>query len=148
MKYKEYVKAYKFLTKRLKEITHDNKAYLGIRFNENLQPVPIYVFSSISSESKLIKRHYHFVDSHNLYYIRGNQIKDARITRISYPQYYSTAHRMNGFTKEDFMKMWLDNVIKNTLYVTYDYGPDGIVKFLDKNDTVESLCVQYDMMRI
>lgn len=148
MKYKEYVKAYKFLTKRLKEIMHDDKAHLGITFNINLQPIIVYITNSKLSGYNLIRKYRYFVNCTSWYYISGNKIIDSRITRSLYAQYYSTAHRMNGFTKEDFMKMWLDNAIKNTLYVTYDYGPDCIVKFLDKNDTVESLCVQNDMMHI
>ena len=148
MKYKEYVKAFKFLSKRLRDLTQDSKAHLSITFNMNLLPTIVHISNPSALGYNTFRKYRYFVDSSNRYYIRGNQIKDLRIMRSSYAQYYSVGHRMNDFKKEDFMKMWLDNAIKNTLYISYHYDSSAVFKFLDANDTVESLCVQYDMTHI
>lgn len=138
MKYKEYVKAFKLLTQRLKDSTDDRRARLSITFAYDLCPHILYVCNG------------HFRNFLNSYgdVICGNEIIDSRIKSSSYGHFYSIGHLMKSFAKEDFIKMWIDNAINNTLYVERDSSIDNAVKLIDGNDTVESLCVQYDMTHV
>lgn len=138
MKDKEYVKAFKLLTQRLRDSTNDPKARLVITFVYDLRPQVIY-----------------FCNGNFLYFLNsygdvvcGNETIDSRIKSSSYAHFYSVGHLMKGFLKTDFIKMWIDNAIGADLYVNDEDVYCETSKFLDKNDTVESLCVQYDMTHI
>lgn len=133
MKTREYTKAFKLLTQRLRDFTNDPKARLAITFVQNLRPHIVYSCNGT---------HYYFTDNYcNI--SPGNLIVDSHVTYESVAKFYSIGHLMKGFTKEDFLKMWLDNAIGTDLYI---YNITS--KLLDKNDTVESLCVQYDMAQV
>lgn len=142
---REYAKAFKLLTQRLRDSTNDQKARLGITFTYKLRPHILYRCNS---------QFRYFLNSYGDV-ICGNKIIDSRITDSSYAHFYSVGNLMKGFTKEDFMKMWIDNAIGNDLCIYYEdayFKPAKMMssnlanrKLLDSNDTVESLCVQYDM---
>ena len=137
---REYAKAFKFLTKRLRESTNDRKARLGITFMHKLHPHIIYFCNG---------NFRYFLNSYGDV-ICGNETIDSRITNSSYAHFYSVGHAMKDFTKEDFMKIWINNAIGNELCIYYEdaYFKTAKRKLLDSNDTVESLCVQYDMAQV
>ena len=141
---KEYDKAFKFLTQRYRDLTHDRKSRLAITFSGHILPKPLIVqwYNGI---------YRYFVDNHcNIIY--GNTIADSRIINLSHNYtFYSVGHLTKSFTKKDFIKMWIDNAIGNDLYIyilNRKSADVKIAKLLDSNDTVESLCIQYDMTHI
>lgn len=135
MKVREYAKAFKLLTQRLRDSTNDRKARLGITFMYDLCPHIVYLCNG--------NYHRFFAD------VYSNEIFDSRIKNSSCAHYYSVGHLMNGFSKKDFIKMWIDNAIGTDLYINSNVDAYcKTSKFLDKNDTVESLCVQYDMIQV
>lgn len=138
MKAREYAKAFKLLTKRLRKSTNDPRARLVITFVYDLRPHIIYF---CNGNFRYFLNNYGDV-------ICGNETIDSRITNSSYAHFYSIGHLMNGFLKKDFIKMWIDNAIGTDLHLNDEDAYCKTSKFLDKNDTVESLCVQYDMTHI
>lgn len=139
MKDKEYVKAFKVLTDRLRNITKDKKARLSIKFDNALRPVILYITRTYDNGS-----HYCHFSNGNGCFQYGNK-KSLNSLDITYDmsEYYSIGHMMKGCKKNVFAKLWLSNAIGNALHILISER-----KLLDANDTVESLCVQYDMTHI
>ena len=137
---RKYAKAFKFLTQRLRDLTHDRKAHLAITCGGLSQPHIIHWCNGT---------HRYFVNSHEIIN-PGNTIIDSHMIDSSCSsKFYSVGHLMKRFTKKDFIKMWIDNAINNDLYI-YILDSKSIkpAKLLDSSDTVESLCIQYDMTYI
>lgn len=139
MKYKEYVKAFKVLTDRLRNITKDKKARLIIKFDIALRPVILYITKTYDDGLYYC----HFSDGNGYFqYGNGKNLNSLDIT-YDMSEYYSIGHTMKGCKKNVFAKLWLSNAIGNELHVLVSER-----KFLDANETIESLCVQYDMAHV
>ena len=139
MKDKEYVKAFKVLTDRLRNITKDKKACLIVKFDNALGPIILYITKTYDNG-----RHYCLFSDGNGYFQYGNK-KSLNSLNITYDmsEYYSIGYMMKGCKKNVFAKLWLSNAIGNALHILISER-----KLLDANETVESLCVQYDMTHI
>ena len=132
MKHEEdYAKAFEVLTQRLKDATQDRHAYLAIAITDKLYYSVIYFCHG---------NYRYFYDSAGRSLI-GDSTIDACTTHSLHAGFYSLSNIMNGFTKNDFMKIWLDKALGNDLC----FGHYTDAKILDSCDTIELLCVQYDM---
>lgn len=134
-----YFKAFKLLTKRLREITGYSRSELVISFDFYLRPYILYC------DHKGYKKWFSG-NSNTTNYEYGNLLKDSRVSSSSYGQYYTVGSRMKNFGRESFMKLWLDNAIGKQLNVFKI--KTGYISFLSPSETVETLAISYDMSNV
>jgi hypothetical protein len=144
MKYKEYVKAFKVLTNRLCHITHDKHAKLAIFLERNRTLTPGF---QLSSDYKAFDSlHCIYNDEHLAF---DNVFCNSQQQQQLFA-YIEPGHLIKTFSIVDYIsyvKLWLDITIGNSLNI-FKYLNDNEHKLISHYETVESLCVQYDMTQV
>lgn len=129
----EYAKAFKVLTARIKKITDDKKAALCLFINSGLRAILKYKALNDC----------HYFRCNDRAWSDGNCMHHS-VFNPNYVGKCLSISNAKGFTKQEFIRFWIENAIGNEL-CAYNHQCYMLKFLLDKNETIESLCVEYDM---
>lgn len=139
MKDKDYAKAFKLMTHRLRQATGDSKAVLCMQITYILTATVAY---RLHNE----RNHRYFLHNDQRHSLNdGNGLHHKLFKQHHAPKCFSSS-TMDGVSRDKFMQIWLKNAIGNDLCIEvchHDYSTMHMI--LDKHETTESLCVEYDL---
>lgn len=137
MKTSDYAKAFKVLTDKLRKIVRDRKARLVIYVDNKLCLIPSYYCQD--SLSCL------FTDDNEPFIVKRKRHCKPCLSNARCKQTMSLS-KLSDLSRNDYMELWFQLVIGNTLLCAQQFCVgSNQYKLLDKHETVESLCVEYDM---
>lgn len=146
MKDKNYMKAFRFLSRKLREITGHRSATLGV-INTETDCNNLYLaFRVLPSNSS----YFYFADERGIAKYMHFKPKHLK-TRLSKRFHFYSVGSSRKIQPEVFMKEWIEHAVGHDIYVSY-YNPStndiGLVKLLSSIDTVETLAISYDMSNV
>ena len=144
---KEYIKAFKCLTSKLKQALNDKTAALCLTIANNNETFALsYRTIYRTDDLNVIKEHFYFFDESSKYSHVHRICDDSILANARFKGKTLSLNSSKSFNGIDFMKTWLDAACGKDVSLVTRTG--HVVKLLGKNDTVESICIEYDLTRV